>query len=537
MLDLLFTNAAIADGSGGPCRKANVGVQNGLIAYIGDEFPEAARVIELSDEEVLCPGFIDSHAHSELYMYYDPSMRPKLLQGVTTEVSGNCGIGMAPVAPETFPYLKQYVGTAAAGIKAPEQWESYATFRAFLEAAADLHAGISEAFYVAHGALRIAVKGFDPSPLTEEESERMDALLREAMEAGAIGMTTGLVYAPGSNATNEEIWHLLKIVKEYDGIYASHIRSEGEFVIESVRETIEAARRTGVRTIISHHKVTGIRLEHLIPEVHRLVREAREEGLKVYLDHYPYSAGASTLTTTIPYRYTAGGFEEMIRRFDDPRTLEKIRYEILHNDGTWQNPLDSTGFEGIVIIGSPEDRSLEGKNLREIAELWDIEPVDTIFRLLRINHGQVMVLLYFMREEAVEMILRSPLVSICTDSLLYAEEYRVHPRGYATYPRMLGHYVRERGVLDLETAVRKMTSMPADMLGMTGKGRIEEGKDADIVVFNRNTIIDRGSYEDPRAENPGIAWVVVNGIVAVDHGSITCGSAGKVLINRSGTVS
>ena len=532
MNDLLFKNAHIADGTGKEIFLSNIAIKDGKISYIGEDTVEAKQTIELSDDEVLCPGFIDSHAHSELYMNYDRTMSPKLLQGVTTEVSGNCGIGMAPAEPKYFDLLKSYFSTLAAGIPGPDEWTELSTFSKFLNWADGLHCGINEAFYVAHGTLRIAVKGFDPSPLTEEESSKMDAMLREAMEAGAVGLTTGLVYVPGSNATKEEILHLCEIVNEYGGIYATHMKSEGDQVIECVKDTIDVARKTGVKAIISHHKVTGIKLENLIPEIHKLVQSARDEGLQVYLDHYPYSAGASTLTTTIPYKYTAGGFEEMVKQFDVPELHEKIKYEILHNDGTWQNPLDSTGPEGIVIISSPNDKTCEGKNLQEIADMWGIDYVEAIFKLLKINKGEsVMCLLYFMREEAVETILKSPLVSICTDSLLMGDEFTVHPRGYNTYPRMLGHYVRERKVLSIEEAVKKMTSMPANMFGMNDRGVIDVNKVADIVVFNKETIIDKGSYKDPRAINPGISYVLVNGEIAVDNGKIINGHLGRALIN------
>lgn len=530
MLDYLFLNANVADGTGTPMRKQSVGVKDGKICAVCDEIEEdATQVIQLGEDEVLCPGFIDSHAHSEKFLYYDRRVTPKLLQGVTTEISGNCGLGLAPYNPRYCTEAENNNSMLAAGLRMPDDWEPAEKFSDFLKQIECLRPEINTAFYVAHGALRIAVKGYDGSPLNKEESEKMDALLREAMEAGAIGLTTGMVYVPGSYASHEEVVHLCSIVKEYNGIYATHMRDEGERVVDSVKESIDVARKTGVTLLISHHKVTGVAFAHLVSEIHKLVRDVRKEGLKVYLDQYPYNCGASTLSTTIPYKYMDGGVEQFLKRLEDPEIVEQIRYEILHNDGTWQNALDATGFDGMSILTAPNSKEAEGKNLQELSEEWHIDPVDVIFRLLRENNGFVFVLLRFMKDETVEEIFQSDLVSVCTDSILFGDEYIVHPRGYATYPRVLGKFVREKKLLPLEEAIRKMTSMPADMFSMTSKGRVQEGMDADIVVFNRETIIDAGDYVHPRAINPGISYVMVGGEISVDHGKITDKYRGTVM--------
>ena len=530
MLDYLFENAYVADGTGGPIQKRSVGVKNGKICMIHNEIAEeATHVIRLGENEILCPGFIDSHAHSEKFLYSDRRVTPKLLQGVTTEVSGNCGLGLAPYNPRYQKESENNFAMMAAGLTMSNHWDLPETFAGFLEQIEALRPEINTAFYVAHGALRIAVKGYDGSPLTREESQKMDALLREAMEAGAIGISTGLVYVPGSYATQEEVEHLCAIVKEYNGIYATHMRDEGERVIEAVKESIEVARKTGVKLLISHHKVTGMKLGHLVPEIHRLVREARNEGLTVFMDQYPYNCGASTLTTTIPYKYADGGIGKLLERISDPTIAKQIRQDILHNDGTWQNPLDSTGFDGMSVLSAPNCEESVGKSLTELSDMWHIDPIDVIFKLLRENNGSVFVLLKFMKDETVEQIFQSDLVSVCTDSILLGDNYTVHPRGYATYPRILGRFVREKGLVPLEKAVCKMTSMPADMFLMRNKGRIQEGLDADIVVFDKNTIIDAADYVNPRVKNPGISYVMVNGEISVDHGVITDRYRGKVL--------
>lgn len=533
MFDVVFTDAWVADGTGEPMFKANVGVRDGKVAYIGSDSIEGEQTYTLTPSEVLCPGFIDSHAHSEAYLFHDPTVAPKLKQGVTIEVCGNCGIGLAPVNPTYITELKDNFEGVAVGIEFPRQLEEMTTFSRFLQEVDNLGLEISEAFYVAHGALRIAVKGYDASPLTPAERDEMHARLREAMEAGAVGMTTGFVYAPGTYADMDEICDLCAIVAEYNGVYATHMRDEGDRVIESVKESIEVARRTGVKLLISHHKVTGIKNSKYIPEIHRLVYAAREEGLKVYLDQYPYDAGETTLNTTIPYRYLDGGNQKLLERLEDPAMRAEIADAILHNDGTWQNPLDSTGFDGMTILHTKSQPELVGKSLQELADEWGIEPVEVIFRLLKDNDGQVNCLLHFMRAEDVDQIFTSPLVSVCTDSLLFGEGVSTHPRGFASYPRVLGRFVREKQLVSFEEAVHKMSMMPADIFGMKYKGRILEGADADLVVIDRDRVIDKGDYLNPRAENEGIEMVLVGGRVVLDRGAFTPQHAGRALRLRA----
>lgn len=533
--DIWIEAAHIADGTGRPVYTANVGIRGGTIAYIGQEAcGDAAVRRRLGESEVLCPGFIDSHGHSECYLFSDRLMGPKLRQGVTTEVSGNCGIGFAPVAPAYFTELQDNFAGVAVGVEPPAFWRELDTFSSFLDRVEGARTGINTAFYVAHGALRIAVKGYDSSPLTAGERTRMHALLREAMEAGAVGMSTGFVYAPGSYATREEIWDLCQIVAGYGGVYATHMRDEGARVLEAVEESIGVARRTGVRVLISHHKVTGRANAHLIEPIHRMVEAARGEGLSIHLDQYPYSAGETTLTTAIPYPYLDGGIAKLLERLRDPALRREIRHGVLHNDGTWQNPLDSTGFDGMSVLRAQNDPQAQGKSIARLAEERGLDEVEVIFRLLEENQGQVNCLVHFMDEGDVERIFQSPLVSVCTDSLLFGGGIPTHPRGYATYPKILGRFVREKRLVPLEEAVRKMTAMPADVFGMEHKGRVQVGMDADLVIFDRDRVIDHGSYEDPKAENEGIETVIVNGMVALDHGRLSQQAAGRVLRKRGG---
>lgn len=535
MFDLFIERAQIADGTGNPVYMANVGIRDGKIAYIGQAPASPGQATrKLSPEEILCPGFIDSHGHSECYLFHDKNVTPKLRQGVTTEVSGNCGIGFAPVNPAFIAELKDNFKGVAVGLDFPKGWEKMNTFHTFLNEVEGLHTEIHTAFYVAHGALRIAVKGYDSSPLSSGEKAQMHTLLREAMESGAVGMSTGFVYAPGTYADMEEIMDLCKIVSAYGGVYATHMRDEGDHVLQSVEESIEVARRTGVKVLISHHKVTGVTNAHYIEDIHHLVNNAKTEGLSIYLDQYPYSAGETTLNTVIPYRYLDGGNQKLLKRLEDMELRKEITDAILHNDGTWQNPLDSTGFDGMTVLHTKNHPECHEKSLLQLSREWGVEPVEVIFRLLKENDGQVNCLLHFMNEADVETIFRSPLVSVCTDSLLFANGMPTHPRGYATYPRILGRFVREKQLVSLEEAIRKMSSMPADIYGMTGKGRIAEGMDADLVVFNRERIIDHGDYQNPYAENEGIEMVIVGGQIVLDHGSFQERSAGKVLRMKHG---
>ena len=535
MFDLFIEQPKIADGTGKPIYTANVGIRDGKIAYIGQaQADPGQKTLRLAPQEVLCPGFIDSHGHSECYLFHDPCVTPKLRQGVTTEVSGNCGIGFAPVNPAYLAELKDNFEGVAVGLDFPDDWKNMTSFGRFLDRVEGLHTEINTAFYVAHGALRIAVKGYDGTPLTPAERERVHELLTEAMEAGAVGMSTGFVYAPGTYADFDEIVDLCRIVSRYGGVYATHMKDEGDHVIESVTESIEVARRTGVRLLISHHKVTGVANAPHIKEIHRLVNEARAEGLSVHLDQYPYSAGETTLNTTIPYRYLDGGNQMLLKRLEDPTLRAEITDAILHNDGTWQNPLDSTGFDGMTVLHTKCHPECHGKSLAQLAAEWNVEPVETIFRLLKEHDGQVNCLLHFMTDADVETIFKSPLVSVCTDSLLFGEGMPTHPRGYSTYPRILGRFVREKGLVSFEEAIRKMSAMPADIFGMKHKGRILEGMDADLVVVDPERVIDHGDYENPYAENEGIEMVFVAGQLVLNRGVIAPAGAGRVVRKKDG---
>ena len=537
MFDLFIEQTQIADGTGKPIYTANVGIKDGKITYIGQESAEPGqKILKLAPQEVLCPGFIDSHGHSECYLFHDQCVTPKLKQGVTTEVSGNCGIGFAPVNPAYLAELKDNFEGVAVGLDFPAHWNAMTTFGRFLDEVEALHTEINTAFYVAHGALRIAVKGYDSTPLTDGERKKVHELPTEAMEAGAVGMSTGFVYAPGTYADMEEIVDLCRIVSRYGGVYATHMKDEGDHVIQSVLDSIEVARRTGVHLLISHHKVTGITNAPHIKEIHRLVKEARTEGLSVHLDQYPYSAGETTLNTTIPYRYLDGGNAKLLERLEDPALKKEIADAILHNDGTWQNPLDSTGFDGMTVLHTKNHPECHEKSLAQLAVEWNIEPVEVIFRLLKENDGQVNCLLHFMTDADVENIFQSPLVSVCTDSLLFGAGMPTHPRGYSTYPRILGRFVREKHLVSFEEAIRKMSSMPADIFGMETKGRILEGMDADLVVVDPERVIDHGDYQNPYAENEGINLVFVAGQLVLDHGTITRQSAGTVVRKNKKTI-
>ena len=538
MFDLFIEQTQIADGTGKPIYTANVGIKDGKITYIGQEPAEPGqKILKLAPQEVLCPGFIDSHGHSECYLFHDQCVTPKLKQGVTTEVSGNCGIGFAPVNPAYLAELKDNFEGVAVGLDFPAHWSAMTTFGRFLDEVEALHTEINTAFYVAHGALRIAVKGYDSTPLTDGECKKVHELLTEAMEAGAVGMSTGFVYAPGTYADMEEIVDLCRIVSRYGGVYATHMKDEGDHVVQSVLDSIEVARRTGVHLLISHHKVTGIANAPHIKEIHRLVKEARAEGLSIHLDQYPYSAGETTLNTTIPYRYLDGGNAKLLERLEDPALKKEIADAILHNDGTWQNPLDSTGFDGMTVLHTKNHPECHEKSLAQLAVEWNIEPVEVIFRLLKENDGQVNCLLHFMTDADVENIFQSPLVSVCTDSLLFGAGMPTHPRGYSTYPRFLGRFVREKHLVSFEEAIRKMSSMPADIFGMETKGRILEGMDADLVVVDPERVIDHGDYQNPYAENEGINLVFVAGQLVLDHGTITRQHAGTIVRKNKKTIS
>ncbi|MBW1868614.1 MAG: D-aminoacylase [Deltaproteobacteria bacterium] len=491
--------------------------------------PKGAGKIIDADGMIACPGFLDTHSHDDVYLLARPDCDAKVLQGVTTEVIGNCGLSLAPVSEEHHADLRN-IARIIGGDHVPEHVWRIRSFADYLTELERLKPGINVVPLVGHGTIRIAVMGMEQRDPTEAELEEMKILTTKAMEEGAFGLSTGLIYVPANYAKTDEIIELARIVGQYHGLYTTHIRSEGDDVMQAMDEALSIGQAGEVPVVISHHKVMGRNNWGRSVETLQKLEEARARGQEVVCDQYPYTAGSTYLAALLPPSIQAGGYKAYSEKLKDPDLRGGVVNQIENDDGAqWENMIKAAGFEGVVISIAQNHREYIGKSIAEIAKLEGKNPYDVIFDLL-IEEGEgVGVILHFMDEQDVQRILKSPLAMVGSDGFPDFGESKVHPRQTGTFPRILSRYVREKGLIRLEEAIRKMTSLPAQTFRLKKKGLLKEGLDADIVIFDPDTVLDKATFDDPRQKPEGIVWVLINGEVAVEEGRITGEATGKVL--------
>jgi N-acyl-D-amino-acid deacylase len=523
--DLVIFNGTILDGTGGPPWQADLGLVGDSITAIGEIGPEQGRrVVDASGLHV-APGFIDIHSHSDQTIFAYPTADSRVRQGITTEVTGNCGSSAAPLegldVEERRANLAEETGV-------PVTWNGIASYFDTLE---QLGLSINQAFLVGQGTLRRNVAGLEDRPLTADELAAVIRALEQAMDEGAFGLSTGLEYAPGMFTPTDEIVELASVVARRGGLYASHIRDEEAGLLDAVDEAIRVGRRTGVRVEIAHLKAAGRANWGKQRAALNLVEAARRDGVQALADAYPYTAYSTSLTIFLPPWALAGGWPRLEQRLNDPADRARIRADLIS-----RVEMDPGGFDRIVITStrSAANRAVVGMNLKEIATSWQLSPADASLRLIVEEQGSVGMVGYGMSENNVEMVLSHPLVMIGSDGSSVAPtgkaaEARPHPRYYGTCARVLAHYCRERQLFDLRTAVRKMTSMPADQAGIRDRGRIARGKRADLVVFSAERVKDEATFAEPHRFATGIEYVLVNGEFVVDGGQHTGGRPGRIL--------
>ncbi len=525
--DLLFTTTTIIDGSGRPGYTGDIAISDGQIAATGNlEGATAGEFIDCNGLTAM-PGIVDCHAHSDLTLLADPRGQSKIQMGVTTELNGQCGLGVFPVRPEDRDELRSAVSFIAAGVD--WTWETADEYLQTLDRARPAY---SAGIMVGHGALRSYVMGFEGRAPTDEELARMQDVLRESLDAGCFGLSFGFEYAPGFYADDREARALMEVVAEREKLVSVHTRSQREEFAEAIREvaalSVEAqdASSGRLRLQIDHLKRSGMRCWGTMDEPLQLIEDIREGGLDIAYDIYPYIAGSKHLAGSLPRWVHDGGTEAMLERIGQEETRERLRAE--HEEylaGERDNNPFELDFDRILItdVASEENEWAVGRRLDEVAEERGEEPVDAYLNLLIEEGGHVSAVFFSMSEEDMREGLKHPLGAVATDGLAFAPSGRAHlgnphPRSYGTYPRLLGHYVREEGLMPLEEAVRKCTSWPAERMGLDDRGRIARGKRADLVIFDHRRIIDRATWEEPHQFPRGIEFVVVGGKIAVEQG-------------------
>lgn len=534
MCEIVIKNGRLIDGAGNPWHKADIAIEEGRIAKIGSIVAKGARIIDASGLTV-SPGFIDAHSHSDGVVLFNPQMESTLAQGITTVVAGNCGWSPAPINPDMKAEMEEwYAGFMPPGIAFKITWT---TFDEYLQRVENMRIGANIAHLVGHCAVRVAAIGFDARMPTGTELEKMRELVKEAMEAGAYGISTGLIYPPGMYAKTSEILELARVAATYGGVYSSHIRGEGRTLLKAVREAISIGEKGGLPTHISHHKASGKAVWGKSRTTLKMMERARDRGVDVTFDQYPYSAGATTLTTLLPPWVHDGGKDRLLERLRDPEQRERMKEEVLSGLRDWDSTGRGFGWTNIVIssVKSEKNRVYEGKNMKEIKEMrGDPDEFTTLWKLLLEERGEADMIIFSMHEDDIRRIMKHPLGMVGTDSSSISSTGpfaygKPHPRHFGTYPRILGRYVREAKVLSLQEAVRKMTSFPAQTFGMLDRGLLRPGMRADITIFDPDTVFDNATYQQPHVVPTGIPYVIVNGVVAVENSKLTGALAGKVL--------
>lgn len=519
MYDLIIKNVRILDGTGAPWYRGAVAVEGGRIVRVGTFEGEAKKVVDGQDK-YLAPGFIDIHCHSDGTLPVYPTAESRILQGVTTEIGGDCGLGVAPVSqdPEKKKQLIDYVGGGLS--------YDWTTVGEYLDDLEEKRPSVNFGTAVGHGAIRIYAMGFEARKPTSEEMEVMKAVLRQALDDGAFCMSSGLIYPPGCYSDIDEMAELCKELVPYGAFYETHMRNEGDNVVESLEEAIKVCRRSGAPLQVCHHKIVNKRNWGKSQITIPMIQKAREEGLDVKCDQYPYEASATTMDSNIPQWAFEGGTDAMLKRLEDPEIRAKLRDESnKSHEGRW----------GDIYLAYTECEANEkyvGMNILEIAEArGGIDPADACFDLVYDDKGRCYEVNYGMSEDDIEYIMKQPYVMPGSDGYSVSLDYpgQPHPRWFGTFPRVISHYCRDRQLFPLETAIFKITGLPANRLGLQDRGLIKEGMWADLVLFDFESIKDTPTYNNPKQPCEGILQVYVNGVLTAENGVHTGARAGKVL--------
>lgn len=526
MFDLILRNADIVDGTGSPAKRGSVAVVDGKIAAIDFgaalETAQAPKVIDASGL-TLAPGFIDLHSHADFSIQGAPAAETQLTQGVTTLLTGNCGASPFPVRDvaameaANAQFEASYAGT----------WSSAGGFAAVTQRS---RPGVNILTQVGLSSLRDYVVGAEDRPATSTELTRMQDEIRKAAAEGARGFSTGLIYAPGSYASEAEVTALVSVAVEAGLLYSTHMRNESFELLAAVREALDAAESVGARLEISHLKAMGPANHGLPRRALAMIDEARERGVDVTADVYPYTASSTKLSSRLPGYALDGGVAALLERLADSAERTQIARDIAARFGRDIDP-DGVRIASLGPAPGADYSWATGRSLAEIGEAQGCSPEEAVLRVLEAHEGVVAIVNHAMAEADVEEVLTHPFVAVASDGWTMTSTGTgvPHPRSFGTFTRVLGRYVRERSVLPLEEAVRKMTSLPASRVGLSDRGTLERGKVADLVLFNADTVSDRATYDNPWNLSTGIEYLFLAGNEAVSGGHVASDRHGRVL--------
>jgi len=527
MLDILIENGVVVDGIGRPTFKADVGVAEGRIAVVSEDVEqETAQTIEAQGLHV-APGFIDPHTHSDRTLPVDPRAESKTRQGVTTEVIGNCGSSPAPLLGASIEEVRGKLNLFGLDV-------TWGSMGEYLECLRNLGTAVNVVPLVGHNTVRGSVLGYGDLQPTPDQQAEMERLVAEAMEQGARGLSTGLYYPPGYYARTDEVIGLARVAARYGGIYASHIRSESDGLLEAVAEAIKIGESAEIDVEIAHLKVGGYRNWESVDRLVTMLDDAQVQGVRLGCDQYPYIACSTWLTAILPYWAQAGGAKTVADRLSDSEMRVRLRRDWKENRVEWDSRSSVRDWTDILVSDCQARPEVLGKSIAEIAEAEGKDPLETVFELIVISEGRVNGLWFTQLEDNVRTLMRHPLVVVGSDGLSLSPhgvlgQCKSHPRSYGTFPRVLGHYVREEQVLSLEEAVKKITSVTAERFGLADRGVIREGAWADLVLFDAETVVDKATYTAPHQYPVGIPYVIVNGEIVIDQADHTGALPGRIL--------
>lgn len=520
----IIRNARVLDGIDGYMDR-DILIQDQIIQALLPQHATVGDALELEAQGLLAvPGFIDIHRHGDLKPFADQPW-DELTQGITTMVNGNCGFSPVPNTPETFIAVSDYAAPimgrmppALCGI----------TAEAFFRSVQAQPLGLNIGYLVGNGSLRRAVAGFSDSRLTKDQFGKILTLLKEALDAGALGLSMGIMYSPECYYNTEELARIAAVAARYGRPVIAHIRSEGRNVLNSVAEMIQIGEKSGAHIHISHLKAAGTEMwGHAVDQILEMIDAARSRGIQVTFDAYPYAAGSTTLLSLLPPEVLTNGTAGVLRELESPERRQYILDQFRQNRQDWDNFVKSLGWERVIISGSsrPEEA---GKSVMELADLAQEDPGSFALELLRRDNGQISIILEEMDPDDVKKILSRDDCIVISDAL-YSQGGKPHPRRYGAFPRFLCKYVKEEKLVSLQQAIRKMTALPAELLALHDRGRIREGCRADIVLLDWEKLKDRATYTQPNRGSEGIVSLLVNGEIACHQGSVTGNHAGRLL--------
>ena len=522
-LDFVIKNGTVVDGAGDVKRVLDIGILGDRIVHVGDiNTPPGCNLIDATGY-IVSPGFIDIHSHSDFFWLISPESESKIYDGVTTEICGNCGTSAFPLKGQLLENRRKSLGIFELDVN----WQ---TAGDFFKRANESPSSINRGFLVGHGNIRACVLGYENREPDKNELAKMEGELRDAMDTGALGMSSGLVYPPGCYAKTAELTELCKIVEEYNGVYSTHIRDEGDKIETALAETIDISKVSGVSSQVSHIKTWGERNWGKIESIKNLLDDARSDGVMISCDRYPYIAAATDLDIILPGWVYEGGAIEEKKRLGNPSCRKLIMKEMARereNQKFWESIMISS-------VHSNERKNYEGKTITEIAKTLNTCPLEFVLYLLYEEDCRVSVLFFSMSEENLDKILKWDFVMIGSDSSLRSTSGKLHfgkphPRSYGTFSRVIRKYVNEKRLFPLEEAIHKMTGLPAQKLGLKNRGVLKEGFFADVTIFDQNTITERATFMTPHNYSNGIKYVFVNGKLTVEDGKHTGAMNGNIL--------